>query len=142
MDRKQFEAKIIAKAWKDASFREALKRDPKGTLATELESLHSGAKLPANLQVTVVEESADHIYLVIPNSPTAVSGALDDASLEAVAGGAGGVATVATQVSGLDTVAQVQAVSAVVTTVSGTNVSGLDVVSVAVAQVVATVSGS
>lgn len=136
MDRKQFEAKIIAKAWKDAEFREALKRDPKATLARELESLHSGAKLPDNLNVTVVEESADHIYLVIPNSPTGVSGALDDASLEAVAGGAGGGVTVVnTQVSGLDTVSAVQVVSAVTTTVSG-----LDVV--AVTQVVATVSGT
>lgn len=136
MDRKQFEAKIIAKAWKDAGFREALKNSPKETLAAELESIHSGAKLPENLKITVVEESADHIYLVIPNSPTAISGAMDDASLEAVAGGAGTPTMTVTQVSGLDTVSAVQAVTVVVT-----NVGGLDVVSVVEAQVVVTVAG-
>lgn len=88
MDRKQFEAKIVAKAWKDEKFREALKADPRGTLAAELQAIHSAAKLPENLKVTVVEESPDHIYLVIPNRPAGVSGALDEASLEAVAGGA------------------------------------------------------
>ncbi len=88
MDRKQFEAKIVAKAWKDEKFRDTLKADPRGTLAAELQGIHSAAKLPENLKITVVEESPDHIYLVIPNRPPGVSGALDEASLEAVAGGA------------------------------------------------------
>ena len=124
MDRKQFEAKIIAKAWKDEKFRAALKADPKGTLSAELEALHSGAKLPENLQVTVVEESSDHICLVIPNAPVGVSGALSEAQLEAVAGGAtfqGAMGTgdptmaeVVTMSGTLDVVAQVAQVVVVV----------------------------
>lgn len=115
MDRKQFEAKIVARAWKDEKFREALLADPRGTMAAELEAIHSGAKLPENLKITVVEESADHLYLVIPNRPLTVGGALDEASLEAVAGGAGieDPTTMAVVVT-LDVVAQVGTIATVV----------------------------
>lgn len=115
MDRKQFEARIIAKAWQDAEFRQALESDPKGTLSRELEVFQPGAKLPENLKVTVLEETPEQLYLVIPNNPTAASGALDDASLEAVAGGAAPPANVAAM---LDVVSLTQVVSQVVTQVS------------------------
>lgn len=95
MHRNEFEAQIVAKAWKDSAFREALKKDPKGTVQKELAALKGGeVKLPDNIRVEVLEESADTMYLVIPNNPTETHGTLTDEQLMAVAGGAGqGVAS-------------------------------------------------
>lgn len=90
MDRKQFEARLVAKAWKDEKFLHALKTDPRGTLLAELEALHSAAALPANVRVTVLEETPEQVYLVIPNRPRSAEGALDDTTLEAIAAGGDG----------------------------------------------------
>jgi hypothetical protein len=82
--RREFELQLIEKAWKDAAFRQALVTDPQGAVEREL-----GAKLPAGLQVKLVEESANTYYLVLPANPDrAPAGALADQQLEAVAGGA------------------------------------------------------
>lgn len=122
MHRNEFEAQIVAKAWKDAAFREALKKDPKGTVQKELSALKGGdIKLPDNIRVEVVEESADVMYLVIPNNPSDTHGTLSDEQLMAVAGGAGGA---------------VQAVTSGPAVVTGPQ---LDVVQVI--QVVVTISG-
>ena len=64
MTRQQFEARIISKAWKDEAFRKRLLADPKAVMAEELASLHEKANLPDNVKVTVMEETADQIYLV------------------------------------------------------------------------------
>lgn len=116
MDRKQFEARLVAKAWKDEQFRKALKADPRGTLLAELEALHSSAALPANVKVTVLEETPEQVYLVIPNQPRTTEGALDDTTLEAIAAGGEGdmpeisvCLNVTTQVNGV-----VEVVAAVV----------------------------
>jgi hypothetical protein len=77
------ELQLIEKAWKDDSFRQALRTDPRGSVERAL-----GAKLPAGLQVKVVEEAADTFYLVLPAKPDrAPSERLSDKQLEAVAGG-------------------------------------------------------
>ena len=48
-----------------------------------------GSPLPEGVEVRVVEESADTIYLVLPSaSPVGEAGELSDRDLEAVAGGA------------------------------------------------------
>ena len=51
-----------------------------------------GRRLPEGVQVRVVEESADTIYLVLPSASALVDqgGELSDQELEAVAGGVGG----------------------------------------------------
>lgn len=123
MHRNEFEAQIVAKAWKDPAFREALKKDPKGTVQKELAALKGGeVKLPDNVRVEVFEESADVMYLVIPNNPSESHGTLSDEQLMAVAGGAG----------------QPQAVVSGPTTV----IAGPTLDVVQVVQVVVTIGGS
>ncbi len=72
---------IIAKALKDEAFRKELINDPKGVIARE-----TGAQIPDNLEIKVVEEAENVAYFVIPQIP---SGLLSDEALDAVAGGGG-----------------------------------------------------
>jgi len=81
--RSEMEEKIIAKAWKDESFREALLRDPKAALKQEF-----GYQFPPNTNVQVVEENNDTFYLVLPMNPEAE---LSTGELDSVAGGFGGL---------------------------------------------------
>lgn len=76
--RKEFEEKLIAKAQADESFRQALLASPKPTLEKELDR-----SWPENVEIKVVEETADTLYLVLP----AKEFELTDAELEAVSGG-------------------------------------------------------
>jgi hypothetical protein len=61
--RQESEAKIVKKALTDAGFRSALLANPKAALEAEL-----GVKLPASLNVTVVQESPNSAFLVLPHS--------------------------------------------------------------------------
>lgn len=56
--------KIVERAMKDATFRQALISNPKATLASEYE-IH----IPDPITVSVVEETDEHFYLVIPKFP-------------------------------------------------------------------------
>ncbi|MEH1830139.1 MAG: NHLP leader peptide family RiPP precursor [Nostoc sp.] len=62
--RTQAEFEIIAKAWKDDAFKQALLSNPKTVLEQEL-----GTTLPSNLKVRVVEAQSDHFYLRLPAKP-------------------------------------------------------------------------
>src|SRR5215216_7625734 len=78
------ERKIIQRSIEDEAFRQRLLEDPKAAVEQEL-----GARLPEEVRMVAVEETADTIYLVLP-SASAVgdeSGELSDRELEAVAGG-------------------------------------------------------
>jgi|SRR5215203_7542550 hypothetical protein len=80
------ERKLIQRSLEDESFRQRLLDDPKGTIEQEL-----GTRLPEGMEVRVVEESAQTIYLVLPSaSPLVQGGELSDQELDAVAGGDGG----------------------------------------------------
>ena len=82
--RAEIERRLINTFLQDEDFRQRLLDDPKGTLEQEL-----GRGLPEGVQVRVVEESADTIYLVLP-SASAVGeggGSLSDQDLDAVSGG-------------------------------------------------------
>jgi hypothetical protein len=82
--RAEIERRLIQRSLQDEAFRQKLLDDPKGTLEQEL-----GRGLPESVQVRVVEESTDTIYLVLP-SASAVGdqgGSLSDEELDAVAGG-------------------------------------------------------
>jgi hypothetical protein len=78
------ERRLIEKSVDDESFRQRLIEDPKGAVGQELET-----RLPAEVQVVAVEESADTIYPVLPSAPMAgdESSGLSDRELEAVSGG-------------------------------------------------------
>ena len=79
------ERRIIQRSLQDESFRQRLIEDPKAAVEQEL-----GARLPEEVRVVTVEESADTIYLVLPSTPMAGSEGveLSDQDLESVAGGA------------------------------------------------------
>jgi hypothetical protein len=81
------ERRLIEKSIEDESFRRRLLEDPKAAVEQEL-----GARLPEEVRVETVEESADTIYLVLPSTPMAGGGGeeLSDQQLEAVAGASGG----------------------------------------------------
>jgi len=82
--RAEMERRLIEKSVEDESFRQRLIEDPKGAVEQEL-----GTRLPEEVRVVSVEESADTIYLVLPSTPMAGAegGALSDQELESVAGG-------------------------------------------------------
>ena len=86
--RADIERKLIQRSMEDEDFRQRLLDDPKGTLEQEL-----GTRLPDEVEVRVVQESADAIYLVLPSSASPLGGQggeISDRELEAVAGGDGG----------------------------------------------------
>jgi hypothetical protein len=81
--RYEIERRLIERSLQDESFRQRLLADPKAALQEEL-----GARLPKEVEVRAVEETADTIYLVLPSaSPLGEGGELSDRELGAVAGG-------------------------------------------------------
>jgi hypothetical protein len=78
------ERRIIQRSLEDDAFRQRLIEDPKAAVEQEL-----GTRLPEEVRVVTVEESADTIYLVLPS--TSMAGGegveLSDQQLESVAGG-------------------------------------------------------
>jgi Nitrile hydratase, alpha chain len=83
--RAEVERMVIEKSLRDESFRQRLLDDPKGIIEQEM-----GRRLPEGVEVRVIEESADTIYLVLPSaSAVGEGGPLSDRELDAVAGGFG-----------------------------------------------------
>ena len=60
--RAEMEGRLIRRSLQDESFRQRLLEDPRAAVEEEL-----GTRLPEDLQVRAVEETADTIYLVLPN---------------------------------------------------------------------------
>ena len=91
MHRNEFEARLVAKAWQDPQFCEQLKKDPKAVVASELAALKGGSDitLPDNLKVTLLEETPDQMYLVLPMNPRDTHAGLTGPQLQAVAGVSG-----------------------------------------------------
>src|SRR5512136_869182 len=80
------EGELATKAWKDEAFMKALKANPKATIAKEY-----GVQIPDNVEVEVIEETPNKLYLRLPPNPASME--LSDEQLEAVAGGECIVAT-------------------------------------------------
>ena len=81
--RAEMERTLVQRSLEDENFRQRLLDDPKGTAEQEM-----GSQLPESIEVRVVEESADTIYLVLPFASTVGQGReLSDEELGEVAGG-------------------------------------------------------
>lgn len=63
---------LITKAWSDPAFKERLLADPKAAIEDAF-----GIKVPYGVNITVLEEANENLYLVLPQKPTEVM-ALDD----------------------------------------------------------------
>lgn len=83
LSREEIEDIVVTNATKHPQYREALLKNPKQVIETQLNN-----KLPDGLNVKVVEETGDTIYLRLPNVVTEGS-ELSDTDLEQVAGGKG-----------------------------------------------------
>ena len=81
--RTEVERRRIERSLQDESFRQRLLADPRAAIEQEL-----GSRLPESIEVRVVEESADTIYLVLPSRSADAQGSeLSDQELEDVSGG-------------------------------------------------------
>jgi hypothetical protein len=81
--RAEMERRLIEKSLQDEAFRQRLIEDPKGAVEEEM-----GTRLPEEVRVVTVEETADTIYLVLPSTPMAGTEGveLSDQQLESVSG--------------------------------------------------------
>jgi hypothetical protein len=79
-EQQSLRSRLIEKAWADPSFKRSLVSQPITTIERFL-----GITLPNSIQVKVLEESHNTLYLVIPQSSTPEE--LSDLDLEMVAGG-------------------------------------------------------
>lgn len=61
--RQEVENKIVWKAWNDAEFAALLKSDPAAAVAQVTDM-----PIPAGVTVTVLEETADQLYIVLPSN--------------------------------------------------------------------------
>jgi hypothetical protein len=81
--RAEMERRIVQRSIEDESFKQRLLEDPKAAVEQEL-----GTRLPEDVRVVAVEETAETIYLVLPSaSQLGEGGELSDRELEGVAGG-------------------------------------------------------
>jgi Nitrile hydratase, alpha chain len=81
--RAEVERRLIQRSLEDEEFRQSLLDDPRAAIEQEL-----GDQLPESIEVRVMEESADTIYLVLPSaSRVGQVEELSDQELEDVSGG-------------------------------------------------------
>ncbi|WP_445634081.1 NHLP leader peptide family RiPP precursor [Nostoc sp. DSM 114161] len=81
----EIEVQLLARAAQDSNFRSRLIADPKTVMAQK------GLNFPTNIQVSVLGETPDRYYLVLPAldfSELETNRELSDKELELVAGGA------------------------------------------------------
>jgi hypothetical protein len=80
----EFEQKLIDRALEDENFKQELLSNPKAVYARE-----SGEEMPKDLEIEVIHETANKVYLVLPNNPapSVAEGELSEEALESVAGG-------------------------------------------------------
>lgn len=100
--RKEFEAMIVARAWKEPDYRKRLLADPKSVVQEELANLYKGAALPPAMKVQVHEEGPNDVHLVLPRNPQEFTPQeLSDEDLDNVAGGTGIGVVIAAVVAGV-----------------------------------------
>ncbi len=83
--RRDIEAQIIAKAWKDEAYKQKLLSNPKAVLEQEF-----NIQFPAEIKVEVKEENRTSLYFILPIRPEIAGQEISDKQLAAIAGGASG----------------------------------------------------
>lgn len=78
----EFQAALATKAINDINFRKELLTDPRGVIEQELATIGVNTKLPATLNIQVIEQPVDTLCIVLPPAD-----ALDDETLDKVVGG-------------------------------------------------------
>jgi hypothetical protein len=73
MTRRDLEARIVAKAWRNPAYRQRLLADPKSVLQAEISAIDPGVALPTGLQVQVHEEAPNSYHLVLPRNPREIA---------------------------------------------------------------------
>ena len=123
MKRHEFQNHIARKAWSDPDFKKRLLDNPRAVISEELSNIKEGVSIPEDVDVKVVEEKPDEIYMVLPVNPEQVTGkALSEEDLERIAGGESVSASTVTTAAYLDVVQVVQGVldnGVVVSTIAG-----------------------
>jgi hypothetical protein len=71
---------VIARALKDPDYRQTLLADPRAVLGQAF-----GQELPSHVQVKVIEQEPDTIYLLLPREAEGLE--LNEEELDSVAGG-------------------------------------------------------
>ena len=87
MNRRQFEAGIIARAWKDPEYKKRLLKSPKDVVQEELRKIRPEVTLPDNLQIYVHEETPNAVHLTLPVNPADYGEVSGDEWIDDVAGG-------------------------------------------------------
>jgi hypothetical protein len=87
--RRDIEARIIAKAWKDEAYKQELLTNPKAVIEREFE-----IQLPEEVSIQIREENPTSLYFVLPILPDVPGYELNEAELEAIAGGKGWTAEI------------------------------------------------
>jgi hypothetical protein len=81
MTRGEIQDLLVKFAAEQPKYKDALKKNPKEVIYKQF-----GIQIPGNTKVSVLQEAADQIYVVLPHV-VAAGDELSDADLEAVAGG-------------------------------------------------------
>jgi hypothetical protein len=82
VSRKEVREALVRTALKDESFRESLLANPKLVVERAL-----GTKLPKEMEMVVVQETDEKMFIVLPMPLPFETGDLNDAELEQIAGG-------------------------------------------------------
>lgn len=85
--RKEFEQKIIEQAWADEAYKERLISHPKEVLEEELKEIDPNFHFGENVNVHIITEDPENIYIVIPTSPKEVGEKVSQSDLETIEGG-------------------------------------------------------
>ncbi|MBW4562711.1 MAG: NHLP leader peptide family RiPP precursor [Mojavia pulchra JT2-VF2] len=82
----EIEHKLIQRAWEDETFKQELLSNPRAVFERE-----SGQEIPKSLEIEVIQETANKVYLVLPTNPAPdITNELSEEALESVAGGVSG----------------------------------------------------
>jgi len=84
----EFQNQLKVKAMKDENFRKELMNDPKAVVEREMSKLGVNQQLPATLEVKVIEQPFNALYIVMPATET---GELPDDTLDQIVGGTNGL---------------------------------------------------